>query len=311
INPGTGKLRSGWRALFFGAIVTSPVLLMPGFFRGEQSQSAADFEVGLGMAVVYIILIGWLVSVSWICLRFFESLRLATLGLALHFGWWRDVLKGFLLSAGMIVAVVGLQMIGGGTRIRVNPVLLEEPGSVIADLIVALLLLVVAGAFEELTYRGYASETLVRDMQAILPIAIFSVLFGFGHWYNPSRTFFSTTNTVLAGIWLSVAYLKTRNLWFPIALHFGWNWMMGAFFGLPVSGLEIPKRPLLLSTSGEPVWLTGGDYGCEGGAATTVIFLLSTVILWRARWLNVSPETAPRPIGESHENREESIRLEL
>src|SRR5262249_57065112 len=118
----------------------------------------------------------------------------------------RDVLKGFLLSASMVLGVVGLQMIGGGTRIRINPILLEEPASVIAGAVAALSLLILSGAFEELIYRGYAFQTLLRDVPAIVPIGLFSFLFGLGHLDNPSRTFFSTTNTVLAGPLLSVAY---------------------------------------------------------------------------------------------------------
>jgi membrane protease YdiL (CAAX protease family) len=125
---------------------------------------------------------------------------------------------------------------------------------------------------------------------AIVPILLLSVYFAYGHWENPSRTFFSTANTVLAGVWLSLAYLKTRSLWLPTALHFGWNWTMGAVFGLPVSGLLIPQHPLLISTSGAPLWLTGGSYGPEAGAAATIVVIASTILIWRAKWLGIAPE---------------------
>jgi hypothetical protein len=66
--------------------------------------------------------------------------------------------------------------------------------------------------------------------------------------------------------------------------------MMGAFFGLPVSGLNIPQHPILISTSESPVWLTGGGYGCEGGAAATIVLITATIFIWRAKWLSVLPE---------------------
>src|SRR5262249_38688824 len=147
----------------------------------------------------------------------------------------------------------------------------------IKEVLLALGLLILAGAFEELVYRGYAFQTLLRGASAIVPILLLSVYFAYGHWENPSRTFFSTVNTVLPGGWLSLAYLKARSLWLPTALHFGWNWTMGAVFGLPVSGLLIPQHPLLISTSDAPIWLTGGSYGPEGGAATTIVIIASTI----------------------------------
>jgi len=67
---------------------------------------------------------------------------------------------------------------------------------------------------------------------------------------------------------------------------------MGALFGLPVSGLLIPQHPILVSTTGAPLWLTGGSYGPEGGAAATAVVTISILVIWRARWLSVSPEMA-------------------
>jgi hypothetical protein len=151
-------------------------------------------------------------------------------------------------------------------------------------------LLILAGAFEELVFRGYAFQTLLRGAPAIVPVLLFSIYFGWAHWDNPNRTLFSTANTALAGIWLSIAYLRTRSLWFPTALHFAWNWTMGAFFGIPISGQRIPPHPILVSTSGEPVWLTGGSYGSEGGVAATVVLIIAIVVIWRAPGLRVSPE---------------------
>ena len=61
------------------------------------------------------------------------------------------------------------------------------------------------------------------------------------------------------------AYLKTRTLWFPFALHFAWNWVQGAFLGITVSGLkQLITAPLFRATDAGPVWLTGGEYGIEG-----------------------------------------------
>ncbi len=317
INPQTKLLRSGWRAAIFIALFFLPRVILDLLLPPRPAGAAPGFEINLEMALTYVILIVWVVVVSWFCLKFLERLKLSSLGFALHSGWGRDVLKGGGMGALMIAAVVAIQVIGGGTRVTVNSLWWKESGldwtgaaAVASAAALALLALILAGAFEELVYRGYPFQTLLRDLPEFAPILLFSIIFGLAHWSNPNRTFFSTANTVLAGIWLSIAYLRTRNLWFPTALHFTWNWMMGAFFGLPVSGLRIPEHPILVSTNDAPFWLTGGSYGSEGGAAATIVLVIAIAVVRRARWLSVSPEMNAA-LSEQAPNRESTIRLGL
>jgi uncharacterized protein len=291
INPHTQRLRSGWRALIFILIALLPRLAMETITKEAPSVSdTAVFAVDVSMVVSYIILIVWVALVSWFCLHFLEGLSFAALGYAPHRGWWRDLLFGFALSAGMVLFVVLLQSSAGGTQVQLNPQ--WEAGSawraLLSSLSLTSLLLLVAAAFEEIVFRGYVFQTLLRGVPAVVPLLLLSLLFGLAHWSNPSRTLFSTVNTVLAGLWLAVAYLKTRSLWLPTGLHFGWNWMMGLFFGLPVSGLQL-RDSIFVTSSGSPLWLTGGSYGCEGGLSATLAFTLSAMGIWRARWLQVSP----------------------
>ncbi len=287
-NPQTGLLRSGWRALIF--IAMSPQMLLSLLSRAESPGSGTVLNVGFAIILVFVIYIGWTVSISWLCLRFLDRLSLSSLGFAFYRHWWRHILWGCAIGASMIIAIVVLQMAGGGTRVMPNTVwwrsgVPDYSGvvTVAGEVFFALILLILAGAFEELIYRGYPFQTLLRGLPAAAPIVISAILFGVAHMQNPNRTFFSTFNTALAGIWLSVAYLKTRSLWFPTALHFSWNWMMGSFLGLPVSGLQISRHSILLSTSENPIWLTGGNYGCEGGAAATLVLIVATILIGRAK----------------------------
>jgi len=297
LNPQTKLLRSGWRALAFMFVLVLPQWLMTALFKPAKLESGAVFEVSLTMIFAYAVLVVWVVLISWLCLRFLDRLSLRSLGFALHRNWRRELGLGFAISAMMIAVIVALQAIVGGTRIAPNPVWWRGGGVDAAgllltcrEILLALALLILAGAFEELVYRGYLLQTLLRGLPPMLPILLLSICFGLGHLENPNRTFFSTANTVLAGVWLAVAYLKTRSLWFPTALHFGWNWTMGALAGLPISGLSIPQHPILVSVSGGPLWLTGGGYGPEGGAMATVVIILSTLFIWRTNRLSVASE---------------------
>jgi membrane protease YdiL (CAAX protease family) len=316
LNPQTRLLRSVWRAAIFFALLSSPYLIYALLPKTEAAPEAANADISPGMILTYALLVPWVVIISWICLKFLERMKLSALGFALHGGWFSDVLKGCAIGALMIASVVILQIAGGGTRLSFNPILHGEQGinwsgvgAVATEMVAALVLLILAAAFEELVFRGYAFQTLLRGAPAIVPILLFSIYFGWAHWNNPNRTLFSTANTTLAGIWLSIAYLKTRNLWFPTALHFMWNWMMGVFFGVPISGLQI-KRPLLIPSSDGPVWLTGGNYGSEGGVAATIALIISIVVIWRANWLRVSPEMTAA-LSERAPDREPAINLGL
>jgi uncharacterized protein len=323
IDPETKFLRSGWRVAIF--VVISPLLfIVLGLLLTAGQEPTTNNTIGIDWQTIitYVAQVMWVVFASWACLKFFEKLPLASLGISFFRGWWRETWMGFGIAALMMSAVVALQAIGGGTRLMLNPMFWKTVdgtrsldfigvGMMTRELGLALLLFALAAAFEELLFRGYPFQTLLRGgIAPAVPIILFSVFFGVVHLGNPSSTTFSTVNTVLAGIWLSVAYLKTRSLWFPTALHLGWNWMMGAFYGLPVSGLKLIRFPVLLSTSDAPMWLTGGSYGCEGGIAATLVLIVSIILIGKAKWLQVAPDMQmvlnPRPTDT-----EETIRLGL
>jgi hypothetical protein len=76
----------------------------------------------------------------------------------------------------------------------------------------------------------------------------------------------------------------------PLGVHWSWNWALGWFFGLPVSGLRLVSHPLLQANDAGPFWLTGGSYGIEGGVACTISLAVITVFLWRTPWLSPTPE---------------------
>jgi hypothetical protein len=173
--------------------------------------------------------------------------------------------------------------IPGGLKFTLNaPVMF---GTVGRTLLASLPVFILAAAGEEAMFRGYPLQTMARSHLAWAAVIITSVVFSWGHLDNPNAVpGFTFANTAIAGVWLAVAYLKTRNLWFPLGIHWAWNWTMGALLGLPVSGIErLTPHPFLHATDLGPAWLTGGAYGIEGGAACTVALILSTLFIRRTR----------------------------
>jgi len=81
-----------------------------------------------------------------------------------------------------------------------------------------------------------------------------------------------------AGILLGTAYAITGNLWLPIALHFGWNFLQGPVLGETVSGRANDAGWRLFHLTGPPL-MTGGKFGVEGGLIAIIITILGTPIV--------------------------------
>lgn len=276
-----GNLRSGWRFavflfafLLFGTIFGGAGMAL--FFmlpHGQTEGTALFWLVSSLLSLISALVVGWL------CGKYLERLPFRALGAWFTKGWLKHLVFGLLLGAASIVLAVLLGIVFGGLSFQINHSV--EAGAIISTLFISLLVFAAAAAFEEALFRGYVFQTFTRAGLAWLAIALTAVLFGWVHTRNPNAGLISTANTALSGIWFGIAYLKTRDLWFPFGVHLMWNWMQGSVFGIEVSGLtEIVNSPLLKEVDSGPSWLTGETYGVEGGIVTTIALIVSTVVIY-------------------------------
>lgn len=282
------RLRAGWRALLF---VPLYVLLGMGSFNAARlfvgwERLSASLE--LRLLVVGLCAVPSALLAAYIFFQLLDRRSFRTLGLWFYDGWGRELGAGLAGGFLLLSLVVGLLALAGQIHFRVQPL---DPLTTLRGLGWMLALLLPAAAHEELLFRGYPFQRLVEAWGAFVPVAVLSAVFGLVHLRNPAATLLSTANTVLMGILLALAYLKTRGLWLPIGLHFVWNFSMGFLYSLPVSGLVL-SRHLLVAEIGDRVWLSGGNYGPEGSVLTTGVVLAATVWLARTRRLGVSPALA-------------------
>ncbi len=126
---------------------------------------------------------------------------------------------------------------------------------------------------EEISMRGYLLASLMDSMNKYLALAVSSIVFAIFHLFNPNMSMIGFTNIFLAGCLMGIGYIYNRSLWFPIALHFSWNFFQGPLFGFEISGLSY--RGILQHDVSGPDWLTGGAFGAEGSLLLTpFLFLL-------------------------------------
>jgi hypothetical protein len=75
-------------------------------------------------------------------------------------------------------------------------------------------------------------------------------------------------------------YIFTKNLWFGIFFHFGWNFFQGSVLGYNVSGTGIEQGSSILQQTviGEK-FFTGGNFGFEGSVICTILSLAMFIII--------------------------------
>jgi membrane protease YdiL (CAAX protease family) len=232
------------------------------FFGGEMMAVTVPQLLAAGVA-------------SAIAMAIFESRPLLETGLGWQKGWLRNLLTGMVLAAGSACAVVLTAVVSGMASFRIIP---NADISFGAALFTPLLLFCGA-AGEEIAFRGFMLQYLVRGYGAWLIVPGMGILFGLLHADNPGATPLGVANTVGFGILFGVALLRTHDLWLPIGLHFGWNVAL-PFLGVELSGLTIRVTGYELSWKAGALW-SGGKYGPEASILTTGVLLLLSVAVWR------------------------------
>ena len=231
--------------------------------------------IPFGISAALAIFLGWLYG------KLFEALPFRALGCSFRGNWFGHFAVGCLVGALALTSAIILAAMAGGLSLTVNH---ESATSAISTTLLTTIPIFAVGALsEETLFRGYLLQTFTRSKLAAVGIGGTSALFAFAHAGNPDVTNIALANTFLAGIWFAFAYLKTRDLWFPLGMHLMWNWLQGPVFGITVSGIgELSPDPVLRATDTGPAWLTGGSYGIEGGVACTFALILSMALIY---WL--------------------------
>jgi uncharacterized protein len=296
------ELRSGWRVLAFLICFIIVVSLLFGltkafatlfppldflFFEPSGPERLSRHKL-IYLVVSNVSNLAAAVIASAICARVLERRSLASVGFKLHRGWLRTFGLGSLMGAASLAIAVGIAASVGALTFDVQT---RGWAPLVRGFIIVCLFFVIAGATEELIFRGFPLQALVHNLGGARAVAITSLIFGLAHVSNPGASALSTINTILAGIWLGLAYLMTRSLWLATALHCSWNFAMVFIFGLPVSGFTtLSEVTWLRANVAEPAWISGGSYGPEAGVAATVALILSTIAIWKSGLFAASEE---------------------
>jgi hypothetical protein len=207
-----------------------------------------------------------------ITVRAFERGRLSDFGLGWSPASGLRILLGIGLGAAAAFAVLGSSLLFHAASLDTIPNAARHPWAAFALVALALLF---GAAGEEMLFRGYAFQLLVRSIGPFATILPVGVIFGLAHASNQNATLLGVVNTSAWGILFGYAYWKSETLWLPIGLHFGWNVTL-PLFGANLSGYTMGLTGYALHWSVGNLW-SGGDYGPEGSLSTTLAVI---VLFW-------------------------------
>jgi len=249
-------------------VVVVAVYLLAGFVFGLMGFTSLGRAL---YATVLLLMLLWSFSALLFSLDRVRSPLLQAAGLPCDREALRDAAFGIVFGVAAVSAVVGVVALVGDVR-------LEYAGAHPAAILLSLWVLVAAAMVEEASFRGYPLHRLIEAIGAPGAVAVTSCLFGLAHLRNPHASLWGAVNTAEIGVLLGLAYVRTRALWLPWGIHFGWNLALGLGYGLVVSGYSEFSAALAGSLAG-PRWLTGGDYGIEASVTATVVNLVAIFIL--------------------------------
>lgn len=161
--------------------------------------------------------------------RLFDQRRWRSFGLAFYPKAGFEIFVGLLMGAGILFLLWGIDAVwhflAGGEGL----VFPEIKASGTQMLSLLLLMLVVAFS-EELLVRGYPLQVIIRYVGVVPAVVFTSIIFGAlhitGDVWNAAVV---VLDTGFSGVIFALAYLKTRALWMPIAIHFSNNFMISIF----------------------------------------------------------------------------------
>jgi membrane protease YdiL (CAAX protease family) len=201
-----------------------------------------------------------------VVVRIYERGRLADVGLGGSPIAGREFLTGLAAGIAAAVCVVAVPLALRMANIHREATAVAHPW---ASFAFDGLILFFGAMGEELLFRGYAFQLLIRTLGPFATILPTSVIFGLLHAANPDANALGIVNTVAWGILFGYAVWRTGALWVPIGLHFGWNFAL-PLLGSNLSGFTMNVTGYTLQWNVGVLW-SGGGYGVEGSLLTTGI----------------------------------------
>lgn len=238
------------------AMLTAAVIMSAVTFSGEGFYAIREMRIGVEIALTFAVLIPLIVMA-----KFVDKRPLTTIG----FGPPRlfDLLTGTIIGAAIFAVPIGVLVAIGAAKIE--PDLASFAAGALALALITCLFNVVT---QEVIVRSYIFQELWSKYGAWVATGVTTGLFVAMHagaLMQGTQGLIAGANIFVASLMLSLAYVRTGQLWLAIGIHLGWNGLQGPVLGINVTGTDLAFGGWsVFSFNGDPL-LTGGAMGVEGG----------------------------------------------
>ena len=284
-----GHIRAGWRMMIYlvivGVLSSFPFRYLHKFLK-DFLPNSEEFPTP-SMLIQYVFIIISFVLTAYIVLKWIDKRPFGVIGMNLYEGWLKELSVGMGFGFGLLTLLFLVFWVTGLVDVTAGAM----NSTVAISMSKFLFLFILVGFFEELMTRGYLFQAFIEGSNRWIAAIILSLAFSLIHMANPNFSASGALNIFLAGMLLSIAYLKTLSLWMPIGIHIAWNWTQGPLWGMNVSGIDI-KDSFLVSSPQGPELLSGGEFGAEGSLISAVAIAALCWYLWKADWIKPSEANA-------------------
>lgn len=278
-------LRVPWRLLSFGVAW----ILAQGIAESVLAPLFGLLSRSVGETVPmypFTMLIG-VAAACYVALRFVDDVPWSVMALGDGAWRWKHLATGAWLGTAAIVGTAGVLWAVGALRIEATPTASIDGAMFVQDswggtALRLLLLLGPAALWEELVFRGYLYAVAEEAAGRWVARLSSSVAFGAVHLMNPGANVRTTVVVMMAGLCLCLVRERTGSLPAAWSAHLAWNWVMAAVLHVPVSGLPFATPGYRAALSGSE-WITGGDWGPEGGLVAMLVLGGSLAVGLRRR----------------------------
>lgn len=243
---------------FFGGLISGVEFNNVNFQKSSEQTLIISFFSLLGTSLVV-----------WLFMKYVEKENFIELGLHTK-NRLNEFYIGFLIGA--IIMISGFVLLQILDEITFQKTLFD-----FKELIYSTLLFLAVSITEEVIARGYILRNLMLSFNKYIALIISSSLFSLMHVFNPNIDLFGLVSIFIGGIFFGITYIHTKNIWFPIALHFSWNFFQ-TVLGFNVSGKDL-YSVVEFSIKEKNLW-NGGVFGFEGSIFSVIAMTISIAIIF-------------------------------
>lgn len=170
---------------------------------------------------------GLTLLVFYLFTRYWEETRLKETAVFPKSGSVKYLLSGAALGAIMLILTFIISKYSGAIDVTIAE---RDKTTILVNLLISFAAMAFAAFWEELAFRGFVLVQIEKMTGKHLACFIVALAFGLLHLLSPIKSWQIVLSTFLSGLLLSYSFVLTRNLYFPIGIHFMWNFLNNAIF---------------------------------------------------------------------------------